>query len=53
MKTNHKKNTFQPWECVKLFAQIAFVAYGILFLAFLWIALASQGWKSYFESLTN
>jgi hypothetical protein len=47
------KNTFQPWECIKLVAQLAFVAYGLVFLAFLWVALASLGWESYYEGLTK
>ena len=51
MKTNYKKNTFQPWECIKLVAQLAFVAYGLLFLAFCWVALASRSWGSYYEGL--
>jgi len=51
MKTTYKVNTFQPWECIKLVAQLAFVAYGLLILAFSWVALASYGWESYYQSL--
>jgi hypothetical protein len=45
------KNKFQPWECIKLVAQIAFVAYSLVFLAMLWIALASYSWEAYYQSL--
>jgi hypothetical protein len=51
MKTTYKVNTFQPWECIKLVAQLAFVAYGLLILAFAWVALAGHGWASYYQSL--
>ena len=34
-----KKNTFRPLEALKLFAQLAFVAYGFMFLALAYIAL--------------
>ena len=51
MNTDNKKNTFQPWECIKLIAQLTFTVFGMVFLVGVWIILAGQAWDSYFQSL--
>ena len=51
MNTDNKKNTFQPWECIKLIAQLTFTVFGMLFLVGVWIILAGQAWDSYFQNL--